>query len=241
MKFDATGAIHEKLLADQGRVLPPGYDTIPKEIREEIPPQEDLWTNAPGELVWQYNADPEKESLGMTGFSWQVRKVTDPLRCKVSETGRLTSQIHYEASAPYRAVFYRGDTPENALACLMKGLCHLSREGALNPSNPYRPGSPPIQHAIHILTERLLQMVEHRQDHLFMSGYAENPDHVGAIPLDSISRDTGSAGDDEQSKKAREERAENLERQALHAVSRDNEVIAALATAVSALARVKDL
>jgi hypothetical protein len=96
-----------------------------------------------------------------------------------------------------------------------------------------RPGSPPIQHAIHILTERLLQMVERRQDHLFTGGYAENPAHVGAIPIDNL-------GDDEQRRKALEADAEQMTHLTLHAIARDNEVIAALATAVSALARVKD-
>ena len=212
---------------------------LPKEIREELPPQEDLWTNAPGEVVWQYTADPEKEALGMTGFSWQVRKLTPGVHDQDPPKPGL--QVPYfEASTPYRSVFYQAETPEMALAALLKGACVLSREGAINPHNPHRAGSPPIQHAIHILTERLLQMVEHRQDHLFMSGYAESPAHVGSIPLSDLSTDAA-AGDDEQSKKSREVTAEQMNHQMLCAIARDNEVIAALATAVSALARVKDL
>lgn len=211
---------------------------LPKEIREELPPQGDLWTNAPGEVVWQYTADPEKEALGMTGFSWQVRKLTPGVHD--SNPPKAGMQVPYfEASTPYRAVFYQAETPEMALAALLKGACVLSREGAINPHNPHRAGSPPIQHAIHILTERLLQMVEGRHDHLFMSGYAESPAHVGTVPLHEISNEAG--GDDEQSKKLREFSAEQMQHQLLQAVARDNEVIAALATAVSALARVKDL
>lgn len=203
---------------------------LPKEIREELPPQEDLWTNAPGELVWQYNADPEKEALGMTGFSWQVRKLTPGIHD--TDPPKVGVQVPYfEASTPYRAVFYRADSAEEALACLLKGFSVLSREGALNPNNPTRAGSPPIQHAIHILTERLLQMVEHRQNNLFMSGYASNPAHVGAhVPSEVLTAEhfPGPTKEDE------------LNEQMMRAIARDNEIIAALATAVAALARVKD-
>lgn len=203
---------------------------LPKEIREELPPQEDLWTNAPGEIVWQYTADPEKEALGMTGFSWQVRKLTPGVHDQDPPKPGL--QVPYfQASTPYRAVFYQAETPEMALAALLKGACVLSREGAINPHNPHRAGSPPIQHAIHILTERLLQMVEGRQDHLFMSGYAENPAHVGAIAATVLTAEhfPGPSKNDE------------LNEQMMRAIARDNEVISALATAVAALARVKDL
>ncbi len=226
-KFEATGAIHEKLLVDQGRVvapLPPGYAELPKDIREELPPQEDLWTNAPGELIWRHLADPEQEALGMTGFSWQVRKIVPGVHEPKSEDSQ---EPYFQASTPYRAVFYSADTAEDALGCLLKGMCHLSREGAINPSNPLRPGAPPIQHVIHILTERLLQMVEHRQDHLVMSGYTPDPAHISAPELSA--------------EHLKRPAPEELNEQLVRAVARDNEVISALATSIAALARVKDL
>lgn len=223
----------EKASDSTGQVsLPPGYD-LPKEVREELPPQEDLWTNAPGELVWQYTADPEKEALGMTGFSWQVRKLTPGVHDQDPPKPGLQVP-YYQASTPYRLVFYQAETPEMALAALLKGVCILSRDGAMNPHNPNRAGSPPIQHAITILTERLMQVVESRHDHLFMSGYAENPAHVGAIPI-------GNSADDETDPRAQALTAEIMNEQMMRAIARDNEVISALATAVAALARVKDL
>lgn len=217
--------------------LPPLYDNLPKEVRESMPfppSRSDLWENSPGELVWGHTADPHREALGMTGFSWQVRKLV-PGKHFPMEPG-LQVPI-FEASTPYRACYFRGDSPEEALACLIKGMCDLSRQGAINPRSPHTVGSPPIQHAIHILTERLLLCVEQRRDHLVMGGYATDPTHVGAIRLTAAS-EASEAKDDEQSKRRREESAaEGL----LRATARDNEIVAALATAISALARVKDL
>lgn len=220
----------EQQIDNATRALPQDYD-LPKEIREELPPQKDLWTDAPGEIVWQYTADPKEEELGMTGFSWQVRKLIPGVHD--SDPPKPGMQVpYYQASTPYRAVFYQAESAEAALAALLKGFCLLSREGAINPSAPLRPGVPPIQHAIHILTERLLQMVEHRQDHLFLGGYAENPEHVGA----TIAATELNAGHFPGPSKN-----EELTEQLMRAVARDNEVISALATAVAALARVKDL
>ena len=193
---------------------------LPREIREEIPPQDDFWHSAPGDIVWQYTADPDLESLGRTGLSWQVRKLV-PGKHFEMKMGQV-NKPHFEASSRYRAVVYQGSTPEEALAALLKGHCLLSREGAINPNDPYAQGSPPIQHAVHILTERLVSAVERRKEHLVMGGYAENPAHVGALAVNGMS-------------------GEELGEQLLRAVARDNEVVSALATAIAALARVKDL
>lgn len=209
---------------------------LPTDVAEGIPPQQDLWTNAPGELVWMYEADPEKESLGMTGFSWQVRKCTPGIHDSDPPKPGLQAP-YFQASTPYRAVFYQAASAEEALACLLKGMCTLCREGAMNPRAPHRPGAPPIQHAIHILTERLLLMVEQRQDHLVMSGYADNPAHVGAVTISDLTKD----GDDQVSKEARDSEQEKLNHQMMQAIARDNEIVSALATAISSLARVKDL
>ncbi len=225
------GSLDSETMAARRAATP----TLPKDVAEGIPPQEDLWTNAPGELVWVYNADPKEEQSGMTGLSWQVRRLIPGVH-EPAVPGLQAPK--FEASTPYRASVYRGDTPEEALGYLLKGMALLSREGAINPSSPYYPGAPPIQHAIHFLTERLLCMVERRQNHLVMSGYAEHPAHVGAV---IISASTGETKEDEQTKKAREAHYEELNEQMMRAVARDNEVVSALATAVAALARVKDL
>lgn len=213
-----------------------GASTLPQEIREEIPPQEDLWSNAPGDPVWQYDVSAENLAVGLGGFSWQVRKL---IPGKHFHSTSANAKVIYEASTRYRACYYDADSPEAALGALLRGMCLLSRDGAINPNNPYQPGSPPIQHAMHILTERLLQAVELRADHMLMSGYAENPQHVGAIALSDVAGDE--AKDDEQSKRARDAAAEAMNESIVRAVARDNEVIAALGTAISALARVKDL
>lgn len=226
----STGPIH----AEKPGIIHPR--DLPKDVREGIPPQSDLWSNAPGELVLKYEADPKQEALGMTGFSWQVRKLI-PGRDFDMKLGQV-NKPHYEASLPYRAIVYQGDTAEEALGNLLKGVCQLSREGAINPSNPFSAGSPPIQHAIHILTERLLLTVERRQDHLLMSGYAENPMHVGALTISGFAAE---GGDDSHSAATRRGEAEQLGEQLLRAVSRDNEIVSALATAIASLARVKDL
>lgn len=209
---------------------------LPTDVVSDIPPQKDLWTNAPGELVWKYEADPKKEELGMTGFSWQVRRLTPGMHDMDPPKPGLQVP-YYQASTPYRAVFYTADSAEEALACLLKGFCHLSREGSINPSNPHATGAPIIQHAMHVLSERLLWHLNCRQDHLVMGGYADTPGAVGPSPY-AAKRYAGDGPEDATKKKELED---HFVAQMVATVSRDNEIISALGTAIAALARVKDL
>jgi hypothetical protein len=46
----------------------------------------------------------------------------------------------YEARTPYRDVVWFGDTEQEAIGCMLRGLCELGRSGALNPDDPHAPG-----------------------------------------------------------------------------------------------------
>lgn len=118
----------------------------------------------------------------------------------------------YFASTPYRQVYYHGDTAEEAIGFMLRGMAELGRNGAIDPDEPERPGAPPVQHALTVLVRRLTWQLERRREKL---------EHAGATP-----------GDD----------AALMELVNKHAeFTRDNEIIAGLATAVAALARVKEL
>jgi hypothetical protein len=114
----------------------------------------------------------------------------------------------YFGVTPYRAIIWTGGSPEEVIASMLHELATLGRSGALNPGAPHGHGSPPIQHAIHFLTERLLWQVQQRREHLDWADQAPE-----SKPGDG----------------------------ALAGVARDNEIVAALATSIAALARVKDL
>lgn len=121
----------------------------------------------------------------------------------------------YSASTPYRAIEHTGKTLEEAIGSLLFSYSCLSRDGAFNPHLPAEQGDPPIQHVIHILTERLNWHVERRHQHMTEASIA--PAGPPNAPY------TG-----------------NRE-QALAATKDDNDIVAALGTAISALARVKEL
>jgi len=193
------------------------------ELVEGMPPQNTSWEDFPGDLVWKYEPDPSLAYTGMYGLAWQVRKLVPGKHFEL-KVGQEAIPC-FQASTPYRACFYEGKTAEEALARLLLGFCLLSREGAINPNAPEYPGAPIVQHAIHILTERLLWNVEQRQRHLVMSGYFDNPE---GIPKTTLSAEDFPG-------------PEAMNEQAIRAVARDNEVVSTLATAIAALARVKDL
>ena len=112
-------------------------EQLPKEVAEGIPPQSD-WKDAPGELVWRFEADSEMEHLGLAPFSWQVKKLTAGVHYQPdSPHNNKQRAFYFEASTPYRSCYYVGTTAEEALGALMKGVCLLSREGAINPNFPY--------------------------------------------------------------------------------------------------------
>jgi hypothetical protein len=121
----------------------------------------------------------------------------------------------YSASTPYRAIEHTGKTLEEAIGALLFSYACLSRDGAFNPRLPSEQGDPPIQHVIHILTERLNWHVERRHQH--MTEASIEPAGAPNAPY------TGNRD------------------QALSATKDDNKIIAALATAIAALGRVDEL
>jgi hypothetical protein len=153
----------------------------------------------PGELVLGYSRD---DGLTDYCFEYRVHKVTGD-----------SGEVHYIAFTPYRAVVWTGSTVASAVAGMLHGLADLARKGSLNPSNPHDKGALPVQHAIHILSERLVWQVERRHESLrdFTYDGPFDPDHSEPY------------------------------KRALAKTARDNEVISALATSIAALARVKDL
>lgn len=118
----------------------------------------------------------------------------------------------YAASIPDRSIVWMAPTPARAMAHMLHGIAMLARDGSLDPNEPSRKGVPPIQHVLGVLTDRLAWHVDARR---------RSCDETAMQPV----------GDP-----ANPRTAENAAWQA-----RCNEVISALGTAISALARIKDL
>jgi hypothetical protein len=176
----------------------------------------------PGETILNHihEEDPAKK-----GFEFVVKKVIagvdtviDPKEAHLLPHGK----VHFAAMAPYRSCVWTGETPEEAIGGMIHGYAEFARKGNIDPSHPNDKGSPPIQHAIHTLTERLLWQVERRREHL---GMAEE-----YAPPELRSEDNPNFPE-----------AVQFYNQALSDITRDNEIISAMATSIAALARVKDL
>lgn len=119
----------------------------------------------------------------------------------------------YSASISDRQIVWEAPTPARAMAHMLHGVAMLARDGSLDPNAPSRQGVPPIQHVLNILSDRLAWHIDRRRESCEISVVG------GEIP--GFARDN-MAGD-------------------LVGQARCNEVIAALGTAISALARIKDL
>lgn len=118
----------------------------------------------------------------------------------------------YEAWTPYRMVSYSGESPEQAIAAMLHGVARLARDGAMHPDRPSDQGAPSIQHALNVLTERLAWQTERREEHVH----------------DLNERGGMAAGPDTKTT-------------LMPGLERNNQIIAALGTAIAALARVNDL
>lgn len=130
----------------------------------------------------------------------------------------------YEASIPSRAIVWTDGTDgpkgmERAIGAMLYGVAKLAREGSLDPDAPDRKGAPPIQHVMAILSERLAWHIERRREYgeMLMTdpGVHRAIDSKGPVAPEDLG--------------------------ASSQVTRHSEIIAALGTAVSALARIKDL
>lgn len=174
--------------------------------------QRDLWNKLPGELVMKYEHRNEYNTKTW-GLEFAVRKTTAgvhfPHTNAVSKT-QPPAQTVYEAATPYRACVYQAESPEAAVGALLMGVALFSRDGHMNPEHPTAMGSPPIQHVLSILSERLVWHSERRREHITNAPADATPD-------------------------------QRLDEATIARISRDNEIISALATSIAALARVKDL
>lgn len=148
------------------------------------------------------------------GLAFDVRKVVAGVDTEIGPDDPPRGTVHYQASVPYRNVIWTGNTAEEALSCMLSGLCEYSRSGQFNPSAPRDPGAPPIQHALELLVERLDWDIKHRAAHL----RSVRADEFNPEPDESAAKQA-----------------------AISNVVKNNEIIAALATSIAALARVKDL
>lgn len=141
-------------------------------------------------------------------LSYGVRKSTPA----ADESGVKYAPV-FEAFTPFRQVTYVGTTREEAIASMLFGVADLARQGAFNPHEAMAKGSPPLQHVIEVLQERLAWHVAQRKE--CIETITTQSDENGEVmrPDEVL---MGSAG-------------------------RHNEAVISLGTAIAALARVKDL
>jgi len=161
----------------------------------------------PGEYVMKYKHE-EVEDMGDHVFEFCIKKVVPGKHTETRDNGGVP---YFTGATPYRQCTYCGASVEEVIGAMFFGLTTLARNGAINPEQPAEPGDPPIQHAMHILSERLKWQVEARHG------------VIGRDPIELLSL----SKDDYFS--------------AIQESTRCSEIIAALATAIAALARVKDL
>lgn len=145
------------------------------------------------------------KNTGSLAFS--VRRFQREVATEYAQDGSVKEHAEwmYEATTPYRNCVWTGYSQEEAVGAMLKGVAEMARDGSINPARPADLGAPPIQHAIELLTERLMWQSDRRREKV-----------VGGGPLSPVS-------------------------DYITAIARDNEILAGLATAIAALARVKDL
>lgn len=56
---------------------------------------------------------------------------------------RQGSSGMWEATTPYRAVVWLGETRDEAIAAMIYGLCEMIKKGYIDPERPYAPGKGP--------------------------------------------------------------------------------------------------
>lgn len=121
--------------------------------------------------------------------------------------------LPFEAEVPYRQITWGGATEAEAVGAMLHGVAELARRGSIHADHPERPGVTPIQHAMTILSEHLDWHVERRREQIDHTNRKQN--------------ETPDSHDVELPNNPR--------------LNRLNEIISGLATAIAALARVKEL
>lgn len=146
---------------------------------------------------------------------------SEPFEYDVARLDGSEEGTRFEARTPYRQIIYEGKTEKEAIGWMLADMVRLGRDGSIHPDYPHRPGVPPIQHALSLLTEQLAFEIDTRRqgfsDAAATLGQTKNG---GLSPSDMTYQQVADASP---------------------MFQRRNEVIAGLATAIAALARVKEL
>lgn len=125
--------------------------------------QRDSFNQLPGELVMKY-VHNNAYNTKTWGLEFAVKKITPGVHTPSPNDN--AGKVMFEAATPYRACVYQGETAEAAVGALLLGVGLLSRDGHMNPEHPTAKGVPPIQHAISVLSEKLVWHSERRREHL---------------------------------------------------------------------------
>jgi hypothetical protein len=146
---------------------------------------------------------------------------SDGFKYKVEPCGG--EMAGFQASIPFRQVFWMGNTPEEATSRMLRGIAKLARDGSLDPDDPERMGCPPIQHVLGLLTRSLVWQLDRRREKIDFA-------NRNSVPLSTTIEDSKMSPTDIH-------QPPMLDPQ----FHRDNEILSGLATAIAALARVKEL
>jgi hypothetical protein len=155
-------------------------ETQPKADAPPIKSLRELFNEMPGETVLKYehnSRDFEKD-----GLEFAVNRLKNGEHFGYADPPSANAphaEFIYEARTPYRAIVYHGATPEAAIGALLLDVSRLSRAGHFNPTHPDAMGSPPVQHAMAILSERLTWFIDRRHEELEQS-HANSIGHHGA-------------------------------------------------------------
>lgn len=117
--------------------------------------------------------------------------------------------MSYMVQLKDRSICCTGSSAAEAIACALHEVAQLARDGHLDPNEPERPGCPPIQHVMNILSDRVAWHIARRR---------ESCDAVDKLPGQ-----------------------QDVYRDSARRFGPQDENIAALGTAIAALARIKDL
>ena len=151
-----------------------------------MPTIKEQHTQLPGEVV----LDNPEEAIRApyAGLAFTVRKLTAGIHFPADSDRNLRRRdIVFEAATPYRGCVYQGDTCEQAIGRLLLGVAILSREGSFDPHHPESNGTPIIQHAMTILTERMVWQLARRREHL--DGNVDPNQMVDPAAVQAVARD----------------------------------------------------